>query len=467
MESRFLRPSRTILATGAIAFIAAVGTAPNASAQAAPAQQPAAGQQPAGGQQPGGATKNWKDRAEYDLYQKITQTQDPKARMDLINQWQDKYPQSDYSDLRDQVTGITLAALAQSDPTSRPMVVTKASDLIKKDPKDFRAAYLIALWGPAVGGANPSPDLQTQVQTGAQAVIDDAPAAFDPSKKPATVDQAAFDKAKNQALGIAHNALAWVASSKKDTATAENEYKASLEANPDQGNISALYAKQLVDDKKTPEGLFEYARAGQYTGPGPALPEANRTQLMTYFNNAYKAYHGSMDGADQMLSQAKTQALPPAGLTLSNAQADAQKAADAINQRIASDPPFKIWEAIKQSLTGDQGEHFFTTDVKGAEVPGGAEGVKSFNGTVISIDPPDRPTKVVLGVEDPTKPDATLTFSQPLPASAIDKIKVGQKLDFSGVVDSFTKDPYMLTFGDPTIPGVQTTAPARKGRTRR
>ncbi len=73
----------------------------------------------------------------------------------------------------------------------------------------------------------------------------------------------------------------------------------------------------------------------------------------------------------------------------------------------------------------------------------------------------------MLGVDDPTKPDATLLFSQPLPASALDKIKVGQKLDFSGVADSYTKDPYMLTFKDPTIPGVQTAAPPKKGTTRR
>jgi hypothetical protein len=73
----------------------------------------------------------------------------------------------------------------------------------------------------------------------------------------------------------------------------------------------------------------------------------------------------------------------------------------------------------------------------------------------------------VLGVEDPAKADATLSFSQPLPSSALDTIKVGAKLEFDGVVDSFTKSPYMLTFKDPTIPGVQTTAPPKKGRTGR
>jgi hypothetical protein len=30
------------------------------------------------------------------------------------------------------------------------------------------------------------------------------------------------------------------------------------------------------------------------------------------------------------------------------------------------------------------------------------------------------------------------------------------------VADSFTKEPYMLTFKDPTVPGVQTSAPPRK-----
>ncbi len=297
-------------------------------------------------------------------------------------------------------------------------------------------------------------------------MLDQAPTAFDPAKKPPQVKQEDFDKAKTAALGIAHNALAWVATTKNDKATAENEYKASLEANPDQANISALYAKMLVDDKKVPEGLFEYARAAEYTGPGVSLPEATRTQLLNYFNNAYKNYHGSADGADPILAQAKTQALPPSGFNITSAQDLANKDAAAIQQRIDSDPAFKVWYVIKQNLTGDQGESFFNSSVKGAEIPGDSVPSKTFSGTVISVDPPNAPTKVVVGIEDPTKPDATLSFSKPLPAAALDKIKVGQKIDFSGIADSYTKDPYMLTFGDPQITGVQTTTPVRHGRRR-
>ena len=463
MEFSLLRASRSVVATSALALLTGLIAAPLVTAQTAGGQQPAGAQQPAAGGQAGQQPqKNWKDRAEYDLYVKISQTQDPKARLELLNTWQDKYPQTEFQQERSQAFIATLAQVAQSDPSQRQALINKCEEVLKTDPKNFTAAYYLTLMGPQVGGANPPADLANQVQTAAHSVLDEVDTM---RKKEMSEEQ--WTKAKNQIVALAHVALGWAAAANKDNATAENEYKASLEANPDQGTVSAAYGKLLYDEKKYPEALFQYARAAQYTGPGPALPAATRQQLMDFFNKAYKDYHGSPEGADQLLAQAKTNALPPGPLNITS-QADlANKEAEKLNQRIASDPAFKLWYGIKQNLTGDQGDQFFTNNVKDAEIPGGAEGVKNFTGTVISIDPPDKPTRVVLGVEDPTKPDTALEFSQPLPASALDKIKVGQTLDFSGVADSYTKDPYMLTFKDPTIPGVQTTAPPKKGTARR
>lgn len=464
MESSFLKAGKWLRAAGAVALLTSVGCVDIAIARTTGQQAGATGQ---AGAQAGQQTKNYKDRAEYDLYSKITQTPDAKTRLDLLNQWQDKYPQSDFADDRLKYFINTLAQLAPTDPASRQQLIQKCQDMLKKDPKYFLANYYIALWGPAVGGANPPPDLLSAVDSATHAVLDGVDDTFNASKKPATVSDTQWSTLKNQAVALAHNALAWQAASKKDTATAENEYKASLTANPDQGTVSAAYGKLLIDDKKYPEGLFEYARAAQYGGPGPAVAPDARAKLLDYFNKAYKDYHGGADGADQILAQAKTGALPPADLKITS-QADlANQQADEINKRIASDPQFKLWYTIKQNLTGDNGDAFFNSNVKDAEIPGGAEGVKDFTATVISIDPPDHPTKVVVGVEDPAKPDATLEFSQPLPSEALDKIKVGQKLDFSGVADSYIKDPYMLTFKDPTIPGVQTSAPPKKGRRRK
>ncbi|MBV8810171.1 MAG: hypothetical protein JO033_15985 [Acidobacteriaceae bacterium] len=459
MDFCFFRAGRPKSAAGILAVLTGLVLIPFASGQ-----QPAGGQQPAAGQQPGATTqKNWKDRAEYDLYVKMSQTQDPKARLELLNTWSDKYPQTDYNQERLVYYVNTLAQLAPTDPSARQQLLQKCQDLLKIDPNNFQAMYFTSLWGPAVGGASPSADVSGQVETAANGVLSNIDKAFDPSKKPATVSEADFTKAKGQAQAVAHNALAWVDSAKKDTAGAEEQYKDSLQANPDQGNISALYAKLLYDDKKFPDALFEYARAAEYAGPGPSLPAATRQQLTDFFNKAYKDFHGNPEGADQVLSQAKANALPPSGYSVTSQVDLANKEAADLQSRINSDPAFKLWYSIQQGLTGSGGDQFFTNNVKDAEIPGGAEGVKNFTGTVISIDPPDRPTKVVLGVQSPTTPDATLAFSQPLPASALDKIKVGQKLDFSGVADSYTANPYMLTFKDPSIPGVQTAAPPRTG----
>ncbi|MBV8073581.1 MAG: hypothetical protein JO270_27045 [Acidobacteriaceae bacterium] len=455
MNFVFPRAVRSLIAAGALAVFTSLSVTAVANAQAA--AQP-------GGQQAG--QKNYKDRGEYDLYSKVTQTQDPKERLQLLNTWQDKYPQTDFSQERLQYFVATLAQLAPNDPQARTQLLQKANDLLKVDPKNFQAMYYTSLFGPGVGGTSCSSDVTSQVQTSAQGVVDNINTPFDASKKPQNMSQADFDKAKNAALAIAHNALAWVDSCKKDNAGAENEYKASLQANPDQGNISAAYAKLLYDDKKTPDALFEYARAAEYTGPGPSLPPATRTQLQDFFNKAYQGYHGGTDGADQILNQAKTDALPPAGFNIVSANQAAQGEADKLNARIQSDPGFKIWYAVEQSLQ-QKGDAFFNSDVKDAEIPGGAQGVKWFKGTVISLDPPDAPTKVVLGVQDEKTPDATLLFSKPLTPDALNTIKPGSQIEFSGVADSYTANPYMLTFKDPSVNGVQTAAPPKKGTTRR
>ncbi len=461
MKFCFLKARTSVTAVSAAALVfTGLTMSRGASAQATTAQQPAA-QQPAG--QQATPQKNYKDRGEYDLYNQITQTQDPKKRLDLLTQWQTKYPQSDFAKDRLQYFVATLGQLAPNDPSQRQQLIDKCNELLKVDPKNFTAFYYTALWGPAVGGATPTPDLLNSTEAAAHGVIDGADAAFPASKKPGTMSEADWTKAKNQVLAIAHNALAWVATSKKDNATAENEYKASLTVNPDQGNVSYLYGKQLMDEKKYQDALFQFARAAQYDGPS-AVPASARPQILTYFNKVYGQFHGSADGADKVLAAAKTSALPPPDFKIEGAGDIAKQQADELQKRMDTDPAFKLWYAIKTNLTGDQGEKFFNSDVKDTEIPGGAEGVKDFTGTIISVDPADRPTKIVLGVEDPTKPDATLTFSQPLPANAV---KVGDKLQFSGVADSYVANPYMLVFKDPNLPTVKTTTPRRVPARRR
>lgn len=396
--------------------------------------------------QQGAAQKHYKDRGEYELYLKVTQTKDPQQRLQLLNTWNDKYPTSDFKEDRLEYFVTTLGEVAGKDPSQRKALLEKCEALLKVNPNDFYSNYYMALYGPQVSGTSPS-----DVQTASNNLLKLAETTFAASKKPASMSEDQWTKLKNQTLAIGHNALAWAALQTKNTAEAESQYQKSLQVDPNQGTVSALYAKVLYDDKKFPEALFEYARAAQYAGPGPALPAASRSQLTDFFNKSYQAYHGGTDGADQVLAQAKTSALPPSGFSVVSATQIANQNAATLNQRIESDPAFKIWFSIKQSLQSPQGgDAFFASSLKGFEVPGGANGVNDFTGTVISA----TANQVVLGVQDPKVADATLTFTKPLTPDQLSKIQVGSQIQFSGEPDSYTANPYMLTIKDPTIPGV-------------
>ena len=176
-----------------------------------------------------------------------------------------------------------------------------------------------------------------------------------------------------------------------------------MKANPNNSNISYQLGQTLLLEKKPelyPQALWSFARAAAYDGPG-SLPASNRTQVQAYFKKIYDQYHGSDEGADQLLAQAKASALPPEGFKMESAVGKANQAAADLQQKLQADPALSLWYSLQQSLTADQGDAFFTNSVKDADIPGGANGIKDFTGTVISMDPPDRPTKIVLGVLDP------------------------------------------------------------------
>lgn len=461
MQFYFLRATKSAASLVAFAVALAGPAAISGYAQDAQAsQQPAQGQQAqqAAGQQKAGQP-NWKDRAEYDLYNQISHETDLKKRLDLLDQWTQKYPKTEFDDLRSQVYVATLGPLSQQDPSYRQKAIDASKKLLQEKPNDFQALYWLAIDIPAVGGSSPSPEQISDAQTAGNGLLQQADATFAESKKPASTSPADWQKAKNDVIALAHYALGWAANSKKDYPTAQKEFEAYLKANPNNANVSYQLGQILIAEGKPelyPEALWCFARAASYDGP-QAIPAANRPQVSAYFQKVYKQYHGSDEGADQLLAQAKSAALPPPNFQIVSAQQLANQQAQQLQQKLQNDPALALWYSIKQSLIGDQGDAFFTNSVKDAEIPGGANGVKNFTGTVISVDPPDHPTKVVLGVLDPTKPDATLVFSKPIPADAA---KVGQQLQFSGVGDSFTKDPYMLTFKDPEIPGVKTSHPA-------
>ena len=55
---------------------------------------------------------------------RLRRPRDPKARLEVLNTWQDKYPQTDYAQERLQYYVVTLSQLAPNDPTQRQPLLT-------------------------------------------------------------------------------------------------------------------------------------------------------------------------------------------------------------------------------------------------------------------------------------------------------------------------------------------------------
>src|ERR1700733_9635908 len=96
----FRRAGRIILAASALVLIPSFVTISSAKAQDT-------------------AGENWKDRDEYELFTKMSQTADMKARLDLLKTWEDKYPKTDFVDMRNQYYLDTYNNLAKTDPSVR------------------------------------------------------------------------------------------------------------------------------------------------------------------------------------------------------------------------------------------------------------------------------------------------------------------------------------------------------------
>src|ERR1700690_3556290 len=77
------------------------------------------------------AAKNWKDRAEYDLYDSITKEAMPAARLASLEKWKSGYPQSDYADGRLKAYLITYQQM-----NNHRAAFDTATEILKADPTD-------------------------------------------------------------------------------------------------------------------------------------------------------------------------------------------------------------------------------------------------------------------------------------------------------------------------------------------
>jgi tetratricopeptide (TPR) repeat protein len=385
------------------------------------------------------AQKNWKDRAEYDLYNAIVKEQDPTKKLSLLNSWKEKYPTSDYADGRLQIYLQTYTALNQPDK-----VISTGNEVLAADPKNLTALYLIALNVQRL--TKPTPDDLAAGEKAANGLISNLDTFFAADKKPATTSDADWAKAKKDTELLAHTTLGWIALQKKDPAaaeTAEKEFTDVLKLNANNAQVSYWLGTALVQEKKPekyPQALFHFARAASLDQSQGGLPPQSRQSIDTYFVNAFNRYHGQdAQELQRIRDLAKASAFPPTDLTIKDIN---QVKAENEEKFRKENPALALWMNIKQELTGANGDQYFSTTMKGADVPGGAGGIQKLKGKLISSKPAVRPKELMLAITDPNTAEVTLVLDAPLPGKA----EPGTEIEFAGVPSAFTKDPFNVTF---------------------
>jgi tetratricopeptide (TPR) repeat protein len=368
-----------------------------------------------------------KDQAECDLYNAVLQDNNPKTKLEKLQQWEKQNPDTQFIQVRRTLLITTYAANGQA-----AQAVTVAKQSLAADPKDFNALYYTMFLTQSLYGAGQQPAVLADGQKAAEALL----AGIETPPPGVTAEQ--WAKLRPGVEALSHTTLGFVAMQRKTWDAAETEFKKALQVNPNNSAVDYSLGFTLASKKDNSNALFYYARAAAYDGEG-SLSAPQRQGVQAEAQKMYTLLHGKPDGFTELLAAAKAQPNPPDGFHIESKAEIAKKAAEAdaakADQLAKENPQLALWKGIKESLTGADGASYFNSSMKDAKLP-------PLKGKVVKLEPETKPKTLILALEDGTTGDATLKFEMPLPG----KVDPGTELTFQGVPDSYTTSPFMVVF---------------------
>ena len=376
--------------------------------------------------------KQYKDRAEYDLITKVYGEADPAGKIALLDEWKQKYPETDYNLERLQ---FYLDSYQKTGKTSEAVAVAK--ELLTVVPGNFAANYAITLFTPYLGRA----DDQT-VGDGIQAateLLEVIPKQF--GAKPDTVAQSAWDNARNQAEVAAHLAIGWGQMQRKQNTGAEATFSKVLELDPSRGQVSYWLGQVVLGQgnaEKYDIAFFAFARAALYDGPN-AMAADGRAQVLEYVQNMLKKNYGekSFDVYwPKFEEMARASALPSERIELKSTQ---QLDFEAEQKSRKENPLLWTFKDLKTALTGPQGSATWGR-LNGAMSP-------QMRLYVVSATPPERPGTINFSSE----PGGSVEVVVNLENRRRTGVRSGTMLTFEGVGAGLRADPFRLTLNDGKI----------------
>lgn len=386
---------------------------------------------------------------EFDLYSAATKELSSnrfQAAVSAIDDWKQKYPDSDYKNERE-----ALAVQAYAGVNQPAKALDAAAPLIMGDLKTIfpgpegQPVILRLLYSAAWAISrilNPTPDeLQAGQKAARQLLAWDQPLPGVSAAKWAEARADMKDKANAALLYLAMRpGIQAMAKQPPDCPAAEAAYSKALNDFPDKSILSWELARALTCEvKENPDkaslAIYEFERAAVVD---PTLGGARNDpkQAQSFADSTYTKFHGSDEGLARIKDLAKRSPFPPEGFVIKSSAAIAEEKQAAFDQ---ANPEIALWKKIRASLLAPDGDQYFETELKETAVP-------QLSGTLVEAKPSCRPRELMIAVPSPGAPDASkpeieVKLSTPLRG----KPDIGQNIKWRGVPVAFSKEPFLLT----------------------
>jgi tetratricopeptide (TPR) repeat protein len=372
-----------------------------------------------------------KNPAEYNAYINAYQQTNPAQKAEAFEAFLQTYPNSV---MKVQSLENLMQAYAQAGNGQKAM--DSANRVLQADPNNVRALALLAYNYRAAasqGGPQMQDNLNKAKQYGEQGLQ-----ALPKLQKPTGMSDADFTKLHNEMGAIFDGAVGFAALQAKDLATAQKnlEEAVSWESQPNIADIYPLATADLEAKPMNPAGFWFIVKAANLA-QGPTTQ-----QILDYGKKKYIRYHGSDQGWDQLVSDAKASSsiMPPAGFTVAPAPpppSPAEQAADLVKSKSPVQMSFAEWELVLSSGNQQAADTVWTA-IKNKAV--------KLQASVISA---TATTVELAGSDDDIeakKADITLTMAKPIPTRLIPQ--AGSMMAFQGTLASYTPTPFMMTMTD-------------------
>jgi len=383
-----------------------------------------------------------------------------KALADL-DTWNQKYPESDFKDVR---AALYVQTYALSNQPAKAL--DAASDVLSKDlstvfggaqeqPVVIRLLYN-AVWAVSQLANPTSAELVTGEKAAHQLLDYDQPLPGVPADKWAEARKDMREKASAALLYIAIlPGIQAMAKQPPDCAAAEAVYSKAVGAYPDKTSVSYELGRALSCEAKTvPEkqalAIYEFLRAAAID-PTLGDPRNDTKKIQTFADNTYVRFHGSDEGLEQLKQQVKQSPLPPPDFRIATATeiADAKRAEFEKNN-----PQVALWMKIKGVLSAEGGDQYFETQMKDAAVP-------ELKGVLVEAKPACRSKELLVAIPTPDSPQAPLAEIRiKLDKALAGKPELNTEFSWEGVASAFSRQPFTLTMDAETskVLGLKTTA---------